>query len=351
MLQGREESRRSSRGALWVAFLIFAWYVSSSMAVLLTKWLFSGAEDGLEAFPFGLTVTATNNVVAWVISALVVESSGDALRESNGRRLAIVIGSTTGAEIGLSNIALSLLSVSYATVLKGMAPLFVMAWGAFLGLHPLRLTLVTSMSAIVGGVILAVAGESEGNVSHFARIGFIAQLGSALFAGFRWVLTQVFMKGELIANDWLSSSLNLKPLSRPVSSVETIRCTVPFTLGALIPAIVLLEGVQLVQWVINAEVFNFARLIAALFLVGCCVYVLLWAEYELVKATSSLTVSVAFVLKEVLVICASRVLFGDSLTRITVTGFVVVQVGLILYAIERRTAAGGKSAVNETVQL
>lgn len=324
---------------LRAGLLLTVWYLSSSLAIILSKSLFSGSHQRLPPFPFGLTVTATNNVVAGVAATLLFGPPANRRHDSNVNRIAVVIGATTAAEIGLSNIALNLLSVSYATVLKGMAPLFVMAWGTLLGLQRLRFSLVSTMIAIAVGLALAVAGEARATTasfSEFLRAGFVAQLFSALLSGFRWILTQVFIKGDSIASTRFSYFLNIRPLARGLSSVETIRLTAPYTLLWVLPFVAAIEGHGLMLWVRHASLMDLVNLVTILTVIGVCVCALLWAEYELVKVTSSLTVSVGFVMKEIIVIFAGAMIFNDHLSKLTCLGFVIVQCGILGYACLRQ---------------
>lgn len=329
---------RARNSYVKAATLLTAWYLASSIAVILTKTLFSGAERGLPPFPFGLTVTATNNIVAYISATLLLGPPMEVVRDNNVNRIAMVIGATTAAEIGLSNIALNLLSVSYATVLKGMAPFFVMAWGVLLGIQKLQLSIVSTMFVIAIGLGLAVIGENSSDVfvSHFARMGFFAQLVSGILSGFRWMLTQVFIKGDTISNDTFSSVFNIRPLSRGLSAVETIRLTAPYTLLWIMPFVVVFEGWDLLRWILAAKFMDVINLLTVLLIIGVCVYALLWTEYELVKVTSSLTVSIGFVMKEVVVIFAGAMIFNDKLSTLTCTGFAIVQCGVVAYALLRR---------------
>lgn len=327
---------------LYFLFLVVVWFIFSSIAILLTKALFSGLFASLPSFAFGLTVTATNNVVAWFLSCLGPSASHDLYHDRNIRRFAWIISVTTAAEIGLSNIALNLLTVSYSTVLKGMAPLFVMGWGALFGLYRLQPGLVASMVAIVAGVTLAVSGESglslfSNGFSIRANAGFLAQLSSALLAGFRWSMTQVFVQGDHVSNS-IFSFLNVNPLPRALTAMETIRVTAPLTLFSLLPVITLVEGPSLFSWAEDSTFTQLIALLVCICVIGTSVFGLLWAEYELVKVSSSLTVSVAFVVKELLVIFAGGIIFQERLSLLTYLGFFIVQIGIFGYAAVRRHA-------------
>lgn len=339
---------RSRSKFLRAGILLTVWYLSSSAVVILTKSLFSGLNQRLPPFPFGLTLTATNNIVAGLAATLLFGRPADFHKDSNVNRLAVIIGATTAAEIGLSNIALNLLSVSYATVLKGMAPFFVMAWGVLLGLQRLRVGLISTMLAIAVGLALAVAGEADAHtaaVSQFMHAGFIAQLVSALLSGFRWILTQIFIKAEPVGRTRMASTLNLRPLSYEISAVETIRLTAPYTLLWVLPFVIAIEGRALVLWARHASLTDLVNLITVLTVIGVCVCTLLWAEYELVKVTSSLTVSVAFVMKEIIVLFAGSMIFNDRLSRRTFIGFLIVQCGILGYGCLPREACARKHEI------
>lgn len=342
---------RSRNKCLRASILLTIWYLSSSAAVILTKSLFSGLHQRLPPFPFGLTLTATNNIVAGLAATLLFGQPTELHRDSNLNRLAVIIGATTAAEIGLSNIALNLLSVSYATVLKGMAPFFVMAWGALLGVQRLHIGLILTMAAIAVGLALAVAGEADAvtaTISQFMKAGFLAQLFSALLSGFRWILTQVFVKGESVNGTRVAAALNIRPPSRDMSAVQTIRLTAPYTLFWVLPFVAVIEGRSLILWVRHANFMDLVNLGTVLTIIGVCVYTLLWAEYELVKVTSSLTVSVAFVMKEVIVLFAGSMIFNDRLSKLTFVGFVIVQCGILGYGCLPRETHMKKDTVSQT---
>lgn len=323
---------------LWIILLVTCWFGSSSLAVLTTKALFSGAALRLPRFPFGLTLTATNNVVASLLAAIVSDGTRDHDVNSNVVQIASVIGAATAVEIGLSNIALNLLTVSFSTVLKGMAPFFVLGWGLALKMHSLHFGTVLSLLAMVVGLSLVVAGQGEDASpvpSRFFQAGLLAQMLSAVFSGFRWMLTQIFIKGEPILNERIKALLMLRPLSRGLSAVETVKLVSPFTCFWVLPFALFLEGTSVFAWVHGASFEEGVKLLVVLITIGVSVYVLLWSEYELVRLTSSLTVSAGFVLKEVLTVFAGGVIFRDRLSFLTYAGFIIVQGGVLVYGVQR----------------
>lgn len=326
---------------LWIAFLFVSWFGSSSLAVLTTKALFSGARSWIPRFPFGLTLTATNNVVASLLAAVLTGGSRDPGLNKNAVQIASVIGAATAVEIGLSNIALNLLTVSFSTVLKGVAPFFVLGCGLALKTQSLQFGTVLSLLAMAVGLALAVSGHGDdGSLakSPFFKAGLVAQMLSAVFSGFRWVLTQVFVKGEPFLNERIKIFLMLRPLSRGLSALETVKLVSPFTCLWVLPFALFIEGTRILVWIQGASLLDDIKLVTVLSAIGVSVYVLLWAEYELVRLTSSLTVSAGFVLKEVLTVVAGGVIFRDRLSLSTYLGFIIVQGGILIYGLQRRNS-------------
>ncbi|KAI0563316.1 solute carrier DMT family [Gracilaria domingensis] len=337
---------------LRVALLIIFWFSSSSLAVLVTKALFSGIGHHVPPFPFALTLTATNNVVASLASYSFSSRTQHISRDEGATRVAFIIGAATAVEIGLSNIALTLLTVSFSTVLKGIAPFFVLGWGVVLRIHTLRFSIAASLFAMAVGLILAVTGEhnkASPALSHLLRVGFLAQLLSGLFSGFRWVLTQIFIKGEAVLDERATGLLRHRSNSTGWSAIETVRQVSPFTLMWVLPFVFIMEGLKLFSWLRDASFQESSKLFVVLWIIGGSVFLLLWCEYELVRITSSLTVSVTFVLKEVLVIFAGALIFRDRLSWLTCVGFIIVQGGVLAYASESNRESGKQTTAKEQI--
>lgn len=345
----------------YVALLTLTWYLTSSLAVLLTKTLFTGNAAyavTFRAFPFSLLVTATNNVVSWALVSLppCTATTTPQHVDGNTRRLAWMIGALTAAEIGLSNVALRLLPVALATVVKGAAPLFVMLWGVVFGLVHVRMQLVLCMAAITAGMVISVWGarEVQNGISTWGwrdgvLAGLLCQIVSGTVAGLRWVVTQIFIKGEKVELALLTR-VNIRPLRRGLTALGTIALTAPTTLASVFPFVLTMEGPHLAAWTVGATLREMAAVAGALWVTGAAVCGILWAEYELVRVTSSLTVSVTFVMKEVALVLAGAWLLGERVSPVTWGGFAVVQAGVVGYALSRREAAVGKLSLKETCE-
>ncbi len=310
-----------------VGGLVAAWYISSAFAVLVLKALFQG--KFAQEFSFPLTITTTSNIVSFTIASFARPGSDDSPAT---KRYGAVVGAMTALEIGLSNWALTMLTVTLATMLKGAAPLLVMGWGIVLRVYrpSLRTALIVTMVSL--GLVLAVNGSSASQKSHAALVvGVTMQLTAGVLSGLRWVVTQLFVKGE--GMDCCMRFIG--GLDHELHAIDVVRLTAPYTGLAVLPGVLALEAGELVNWFATAPTFDAVKVVAAAFGIGSCVFILLWAEYELVRCTSSLTVSVGFVAKEVMVIAAGILLFGDAVTAKSVLGFVLVQLGIAAYATQK----------------
>lgn len=305
---------------------LVAWYISSTAAVLASKHVFG------DAFPFPLCVTATNNLISTALAIVFARlerspttptsspTSASFLRSAKsisdslpclGRRppLGFLIGLSIAAEIGLANLALQRLSVTFSTLLKGSAPLSIALWSAAFNVAPLAPQTLAASLALLGGLACASSGQVEKAPSSAAGtyLGVLLQLAAAAISGLRWTLTQSFMRRTAVTGPpSISSAASLSSLSSDArveaeerSPAATIVATAPSTMLCLLPFIVLLEGHGIVNWLLGASREVLLSALVWVTGIGLSVFVLLYSEYYLIKAVGAMHVSVLFVAKEV----------------------------------------------------
>nr|CAB3478301.1 unnamed protein product [Digitaria exilis] len=103
----------------------------------------------------------------------------------------------TALDINLSNISLVFITVTFATMCKSAAPIFILLFAfmfSSLFCSPVRLekpsfSLLGIMLIVSFGVLLTVAKETEFNLW-----GFIFIMLAAVMAGFRWSMTQILLQ-------------------------------------------------------------------------------------------------------------------------------------------------------------
>lgn len=286
-----------------------SWYCISSAIILTTKWLFNSH------FPHPLTVTTFSNSITTVWALLISRIPRfrpEPLTRRQFVEYVLPIGITTALEIGFSNIALKLLTVSFGTILKGGAPIFTMLWGLLFRVETFSFNLLLSLLTIAFGIALASLGEGH----SFSLTGFILQLLSTALGGLRWAMTHVLLKG--------ADSDAMPPLTATLyTSPTTALCVLPFAVG--------LEAVPAWDRISNFDASEFRTVLLTMLLVASLVFVLLVSEYWLVNATSSLALSVAGVFKELLTIGGGIYLFAEHITFLNTVGFIICQVGIFAY--------------------
>lgn len=311
---------------LWQTLAVLGlYYTLSASVILILKWALSGSG----AFPFPLTILLVSNTIttAWAVAVTRHPRFRPApLTRAQLKSYVIPIGLCTAMEIGFSNIALKLLTVSFGTILKGASPVFVMLWGLLFGVEVFTFPLFCSLVVISAGVGMAAAGEVD-----FALVGFLLQLSATALGGFRLALTHVLLHGSGAA---------------PMPPLTATLYTAPATALFVLPFAAFFEGHHLATYVATTEAAAVARIGGVLTLVASFVFLLLISEYSLVRDTSSLALSVAAVFKELLTIGGAVLFFHDSLSTLNVAGFLLCHVGIGHYVYlrsDRRGQADGGS--------
>eukprot|EP00871_Galdieria_phlegrea_P004386 jgi/Galph1/4949/GphlegSOOS_G3620.1 len=307
--------------------LILSWFGLSTGIILITKWTVSE----VPGFKFPLLITTTNNVGTFLWAYLFVRLTHWGIHSCTKEQLLfsfLPISVGIACEIGLSNIALSFLSVALSTLLKGSAPLFVMFWGVFFHTEVFRLNLFFSILLTCLGLALTCVGNYSGNV-----VGMVLQLLAVAAGGFRWCLSQVLLQ-------------NHSDPSR-VSALEMTLYTAPLTALVLLPFVLVIEGKSLVLYWIETETRTLMYMSFVLLLVSFFVFLLLLIEYILVRRTSSLAMAVASVFKEGTTIVGGSIWFHDRISLINIFGFVLCQLGILWYIWSRVNYGNHLSMENE----
>ncbi|XP_023052870.1 solute carrier family 35 member C2 isoform X4 [Piliocolobus tephrosceles] len=290
------------RWALDVAFvwkavltlgLVLLYYCFSIGITFYNKWL-------TKSFHFPLFMTMLHLAVIFLFSALsralvqcsshrarVVLSWADYLRRVAPTALA------TALDVGLSNWSFLYVTVSLYTMTKSSAVLFILIFSLIFKLEEL---------------------STQFNVEGFALV-----LGASFIGGIRWTLTQMLLqKAELGLQNPIDTMFHLQPL---------------MFLG-LFPLFAVFEGLHLST---SEKIFRFQdtglllRVLGSLFLGGILAFGLGFSEFLLVSRTSSLTLSIAGIFKEVCTLLLAAHLLGDQISLLNWLGFVLCLSGISLH--------------------
>ena len=221
-------------------------------------------------------------------------------------------GSATALDIGLGNFSLRFISLTFFTMCKSSVLAFVLLFAFLFHLEQPTWKLCVIILFMTVGVIMMVAGETA-----FNALGFVLVMTASLCSGFRWSLTQILL-------------LRNRATSNPFSSIFFLT---PIMFFALFFLALPIEGPTNVVAGIKELATSKGGFVSFLLLLfpGILAFLMVSAEFALLKRTSVVTLSVCGIFKEVLTISAAGVVFGDELSPINVSGLVVTIASIAAY--------------------
>ncbi|KAJ1984371.1 hypothetical protein H4R34_000687 [Dimargaris verticillata] len=343
-----------------IAVSIGGWYLFSSLLGILNKRLFG--KSGY-SFDYPLFVTTCHAALQWLVSAILVHWFGtywmsstllEQFRQSQ-RRLSVTgdpanrsvgalswkqwfqtifpCGFGSGLEIAMGNGALVLITLSFYTMVKSSTPIWVLLFAFIFRLETLRWTLILQIFLICFGVFLTVVGETQ-----FHLIGFLLVLGAAVVSGFRWSLTQILLQHKGLG------------LNHPILTMYRLA---PVIFGSMLLLTLIVENPLMRASTSASTLPEFAthrhamEVFGLVFLGGVLALLTIIFEYRLIQLTSTVTLSVFGIAKEILVIALSILIFGDEMTTTNVLGVVISIVGILYYNIEKWSTRSSHTKVVE----
>ena len=211
---------------------------------------------------------------------------------------------------------------------KATTPVAVLLASWSLGVAPPNLKTLGNVSFIVIGIVIASFGEIK-----FVLIGFLYQVGGIAFEAIRLTMVQRLLSSSEFKMDPLVSLYYFAPACAVMNGVVALVAEVPTLKMADI------YNVGLVTLLANASV-AFMLNVAVVFLVRTRSSILFWGfelgadvsltVYQIGK-TSSLVLTLSGVLKDILLVVASMVIFRDPVSLTQMVGYGIALSGLIYY--------------------
>jgi len=229
-------------------------------------------------------------------------------------RKAVPVGLLTGIDVCLSNISFLYVSVTFYTIVKSSTPMFTLVLSVACGLQQCSGSLVGSVLLLCSGVALASYGETQ-----FSALGFCLVLGAAACGALRWVVTQQLLH---------SGGANAPPSMTPL---ETTYAIAPASICALVLPFLWLEYRQLSESCFRSSAGSLLSTVAVVMVGGFLAFGLILSEFYLVRETSSLSLSVAGIFKELIIIVFAISMFGDRLTFVNSCGLLLTVAGIAFY--------------------
>ncbi|CAH1425865.1 unnamed protein product [Lactuca virosa] len=227
----------------------------------------------------------------------------------------------------LGNTAYLYISVSFAQMLKAIMPVVVFALGVAVGLEAMSCSMLLIMSVISFGVLVASYGEININ-----WVGVVYQMGGVVGEALRLIFMEILVKRK---------GVRLNPISMMfyVSPCSAVCLFVPW---------IFLEMPKMESWSFRPLVLAFNSL---------STFALNLSVFLVIQHTSALTIRVAGVVKDWVVVLLSAILFADTkLSMVNLFGYAIAIGGVAAYNNHKlkkeacdETSAGSKLSTTRTI--
>ncbi|GAB0493218.1 hypothetical protein MMPV_004493 [Pyropia vietnamensis] len=296
-----------AKGKLLTAVYIALWFMANGATILGNKFIFH------RGFTLPLTLTLVHMSAQSVLAALTIEVFRAVDRVPVSRadffRKVLPISVVFCANIVLGNVSLRFLPVSFMQTVKSLTPVATALLQYIVFRSRLTSQALLTLIPVTGGVAIATITELS-----FHAGGFIAALTSCFLTGLKFVLSASVLGGSI-----------------KLDSINLLLYMAPPAVIMLFPVAVLVEGGRLSSWMADP-----ARLpidYGYILLSAVVSFALNVMLFVVLKATSSVTVTVAGNLKTVVVIALSVAIFRNPFTVFNAVGCLVAIGGCMWYGL------------------
>lgn len=264
-------------------------------------------------------MTSIHFFVQWMFSivacwcAPVYFGSGRVTEMSRGEWwcTSVPCGVVTSGDVGLSNLSLVRISITFYTMVKASTPIFVLLWAYLFGIERITVALITVVIIIAAGEFLTVLGEVS-----FDRIGFVLCLSASFLSGARWTLVQ----------------LKLRSLDPPLkTTIATMRLLSPSMFFSLLVLSLVIEE----PWNrLAGDQLDRITKVIGLGLIGAFFAIaMVLCEFYLIMRSTAVVLMIGGVIKEMVTIFVGVFYFHDQLNSVNLAGCFVVFLGVLLFKI------------------
>ncbi|XP_078163011.1 putative sugar phosphate/phosphate translocator At3g17430 isoform X2 [Carex rostrata] len=218
----------------------------------------------------------------------------------------IPISAFFASSLWFGNTAYLYISVAFIQMLKALMPVATFVMAVICGTDKLRCDLFLNMLLVSVGVVVSSYGEI-----HFNVIGTVYQVTGVFAEALRLVLTQVLLQKKGLTLNPVTSLYYIAPCS---------------FLFLFVPWYVLEKpGMDLSHIQFNFWIF---------FLNAICALALNFSIFLVIGRTGAVTIRVAGVLKDWILVALSTIIFPEStITGLNITGYGIVMMDWMLIAL------------------
>ncbi|KAI5640953.1 triose-phosphate transporter family domain-containing protein [Phthorimaea operculella] len=314
--------------------LVLLYFSLSIGLTFYQRWL-------LTDFRYPLTVVMYHLLIKWILSAI----TRFILSTITGKPSLVLpfmtclksvgpTGLASGIDVGFSNWGLELVTISLYTMTKSTTIIFILGFAIILGLEKKSWSLVGIVLMIAAGLIMFTYKATQFNL-----LGFNFLLIASFAAGLRWTFAQVLMQKSKLG------------LHNPVDMVFHVQ---PWMFLSLLPFMVMFEGAACFEKIYSMRVEEQVPAMLKVSVGATIAFAMEISEFLVVTYTSSLTLSIAGIFKEMCILVLAVEVTGDQLSAINMIGLPLCLLGIAGHVVHKllviRAVAGSVAAIDQLDQ-
>jgi len=292
--------------SLLLTYLYLLIYVTLSSGVILyNKWVLSPKYFN---FPFPITLTMIHmgfsGAVAFLLVRVFKVVSPIKMTFEIYATCVIPISAFFASSLWFGNTAYLHISVAFIQMLKALMPVATFLMAVLCGTDKLRWDVFSNMLLVSVGVVVSSYGEI-----HFNVVGTVYQVTGIVAEALRLVLTQVLLQKKGLTLNPITSLYYIAPCSFMFLFVPWYFLEKP--------------GMEVSQIQFNFWIF---------FSNAICALALNFSIFLVIGRTGAVTIRVAGVLKDWILIALSTVVFPEStITGLNIIGYAIALCGVVMY--------------------
>ncbi|XP_076171108.1 solute carrier family 35 member C2-like [Ptiloglossa arizonensis] len=315
--------------------LILIYFVLSVGLTFYLKWLYN-----TYGFHFPLTVVICHLLTKFLLSAIIrciktcYKRQQLKLPWQSQILMIMPVSIASGLDVGLSNWGISLTTISLYSMTKSTTIIFVLGFALILNLEKKNWSLICIVVMISGGLFMFTYKSTQ-----FSIFGFAICLLASFASGIRWTITQLIVQ---------KSKLGMK---NPIDMMYYMQL---WMLVPIIPVMLWFEGSHIysnfksIDW---NDVHYIAMTITLVLGTALTAFHMEVMEFLVVTYTSSLTLSITGIIKEICMLILAIEWTGDQMSGLNFIGLLMCLGGIIIHTIQKILSNRNKKNENLELQL
>ncbi|KAG5889718.1 hypothetical protein JTB14_010192 [Gonioctena quinquepunctata] len=304
--------------SLFTGLLIGTYYIPSIGLTFYQRWLY-------QTFRFPLITVLVHMTVKYILATLIriflIKRQGKPRTLVGWKDYVVAVAPTgvfSGIDISFSNWGLELINVSLYTMTKSTTIVFILFFSILFKLEKKSWSLSGIVFMITTGLILFTYKSTQ-----FNALGFILLLLASIASGIRWTCIQLLLQKSKMG------------MTNPVDMIYHMQ---PWMIISVLPFAIFLEGPDAVR---SCQLFGYSDFgtffaLSMKILLGAFIaFFMEFSEVTVVTYTSSLTLAIAGIFKELFQLLLAVEWNGDELSALNVIGLTVCLCGISFHVIQK----------------